>query len=106
MPFGEPAGKDLRLEMLELSRLAKEVGLVGRDEIEHPNSLRLVPLGQGSDRTYITAGLPNAPPHELDRSQLFRPGLRPVGVVLPDNAWHLGFCSVPVAPDGGFSLTA
>ena len=64
----------------------------------------LVPLGQGPDRTYITAGLPNEPPHTLDRSQLFRPGLEPVGVVLPDNAWHLGFCSVDAG--GGRSLVA
>ncbi|MEN6559517.1 MAG: SUMF1/EgtB/PvdO family nonheme iron enzyme [Acidobacteriota bacterium] len=64
----------------------------------------LVPLGQGADRVYITAGLPNRPPHALDRSQLFRPGLAPVGVLLPDNAWHLGFCSV--AAGSGLTLTA
>jgi iron(II)-dependent oxidoreductase len=64
----------------------------------------LVPLGEGGDRVYITAGLPNEPPHTLDRTQLFRPGLRPVGVVLPDNAWHLGFCSVETGD--GLSLTA
>jgi iron(II)-dependent oxidoreductase len=64
----------------------------------------LVPLGEGPDRTYITAGLPNEPPHQLSRSQLFRPGLRPVGVVLPDNAWHMGFCSVEVGK--GTTLTA
>ena len=66
----------------------------------------LVPLGQGPDRAYITAGLPNEPPHTLDRSQLFRPGLRPVGVVLPDNAWHMGFCSVPAGPGPALSAIA
>jgi iron(II)-dependent oxidoreductase len=64
----------------------------------------LVPLGQAPDRTYITAGLPNKEPHTLDRTQLFRPGLRPVGVVLPDNAWHMGFCSVETG--AGTSITA
>jgi len=64
----------------------------------------LVPLGEGADRVYITAGLPNKEPHTLDRSQLFRPGLRPVGVVLPDNAWHMGFASVDLA--GGRTLSA
>ncbi len=64
----------------------------------------LVPLGQGPDRTYITAGLPNAEPHTLDRTQLFRPGMKPVGVVLPDNAWHMGYATVEAAP--GLSLTA
>jgi iron(II)-dependent oxidoreductase len=64
----------------------------------------LVPLGQGDSRVYITAGLPNKEPHTLDRSQLFRPGQQPVGVVLPDNAWHLGYCSVDLG--GGATLTA
>jgi formylglycine-generating enzyme required for sulfatase activity len=64
----------------------------------------LVPLGQGEDRVTITAGLPNKEPHTLDRSQLFRPGLRPVGVLLPDNAWHLGFSCVDLG--GGETLTA
>ena len=64
----------------------------------------LVPLGQADDRVYITAGLPNAEPHTLDRSQLFRPGLSPVGVLLPDNAWHLGYASVDAG--GGRTLTA
>jgi len=63
----------------------------------------LVPLGQADDRVYITAGLPNKEPHTLDRSQLFRPRQQPVGVVLPDNAWHLGFCTVETG--GGMSLT-
>ncbi|MBM3293641.1 MAG: formylglycine-generating enzyme family protein [Candidatus Aminicenantes bacterium] len=64
----------------------------------------LVPLAQGEDRVYITAGLPNEPPHHLSRTLLFRPGLRPLGVVLPDNAWHLGFCSVEAG--NGMSATA
>jgi len=71
----------------------------GKSKIRLEN---LVPLGESADRAYITAGLPNEPPHTLDRTQLFRPGLRPVGVVLPDNAWHLGFCSVEAG--GGTSL--
>lgn len=60
----------------------------------------LVPLGQSPDRVYITAGLPNEPPHYLSRTQLFRPGLKPIGVVLPDNAWHMGFASAepPASP--------
>jgi len=62
----------------------------------------LVPLGQSPDRVYITAGLPNEPPHYLSRTQLFRPGLKPIGVVLPDNAWHMGFASAepPASPSG------
>jgi formylglycine-generating enzyme required for sulfatase activity len=51
----------------------------------------LVPLGEGSDKVYITAGGTKEWPHYLCRSLLFRPGYVPVGVILPDNAWHLGF---------------
>ena len=64
----------------------------------------LVPLGQSPDRVYITAGLPNEPPHNLSRTQLFRPGMKPLGVVLPDNAWPMGFASAEAA--GGTALTA
>jgi iron(II)-dependent oxidoreductase len=73
----------------------------GRSKVSLEN---LVPLGQADDRAYITAGLPNKEPHTLDRSQLFRPGLQPIGVLLPDNAWHLGFASVDLG--GGLTLTA
>ena len=54
----------------------------------------VVPLGQGGGRVYITATGPSTPPNWLSRSALFRPGLGPLGVVLPDNAWELGFCDL------------
>jgi len=56
----------------------------------------LVPLGEGSDKVYITAGGTKEWPHYLCRSLLFRPGYGPVGVILPDNAWHLGFSDFKV----------
>jgi len=56
----------------------------------------LVPLGAGSDKVYITAGGTKEWPHYLCRSLLFRPGYGPVGVILPDNAWHLGFSDFKV----------
>ncbi|MGB9892792.1 MAG: hypothetical protein ACPLRA_00145, partial [Candidatus Saccharicenans sp.] len=64
----------------------------------------LVPLAEGPDRVYITAGLPNKWPHHLSRTLLYRPGKQPIGVLLPDNAWHLGFCDLEVAP--GLNLVA
>lgn len=64
----------------------------------------LVPLSEGPDRVYITAGLPNKWPHYLSRTLLYRPGKKPLGILLPDNAWHLGFCDLEVAP--GLNLTA
>ncbi len=33
--------------------------------------------------------------HDLARACLFRPGFRPVRVILPDNAWELGYTSFP-----------
>lgn len=66
----------------------------------------LVPLGQADDRAFITAGLPNEEPHTLDRTQLFRPGLRPVGILLPDNAWSMGFASVDLAAGPTLSAIA
>ena len=64
----------------------------------------VVPFGEGGDHVYIKAAGPSDYIHRLSRSQLFRPGLGPVGVILPDNAWELGFCDV-LAADGS-SMTA
>ncbi|MDI6699018.1 MAG: SUMF1/EgtB/PvdO family nonheme iron enzyme [Candidatus Saccharicenans sp.] len=72
----------------------------GRDKAKVEN---LVPLAEGSDRVYITAGLPNKWPHYLSRTLLYRPGKKPLGILLPDNAWHLGFCDLEIA--SGLHLT-
>ncbi len=47
----------------------------------------IVPLGENPERVYIT-GLGD---HYLSRTHLFRPGYKPVNVIVPDNAWELGF---------------
>ncbi|MCX6150916.1 MAG: formylglycine-generating enzyme family protein [Ignavibacteriales bacterium] len=62
----------------------------GRKEIVKISNL--VPLGQSRERIYIAS----SEPWNLASSKLFRPGLGPVGIVLPDNAWHLGFCAAEV----------
>lgn len=49
----------------------------------------VVPFGPGKDRLYIT-GLGT---HGLSRTHLFIPGRLPVNVIVPDNAWDLGYCS-------------
>ena len=64
----------------------------------------VVPLGVAPDHVYIISAGPSDYAHRLSRSQLCRPGVGPIGVVLPDNAWELGFCDVPVADSR--SLTA
>jgi len=73
---------------------------ISKEKIKLEN---LVPLGEGQDRVYITAGLPDSWPHYLSRTLLYRPGKTPVGVLLPDNAWHLGFCDLEISP--GLYLT-
>ncbi len=47
----------------------------------------IVPLGENPERVYIT-GLGD---HYLSRTYLFRPGFKPVNVIVPDNAWELGY---------------
>jgi len=78
----------------------------------------VVPLGESPNRVYIRADeseprvdLADLPYslqqnvrnndaatyiHRLSRSKLFRPGVGAIGVVLPDNAWEMGFCDVQV----------
>jgi len=56
----------------------------------------LVPLGDGSDKVYISAEGIKEWPDYLCRSKLYRPGYGPVGVILPDNAWHLGFADLRI----------
>jgi len=63
----------------------------------------LVPLGEGNDKVYITAEGTKEWPQYLCRSRIYRPGYGPVGVILPDNAWHLGFSDFKVNND--LSLT-
>lgn len=59
----------------------------------------VVPFGASSRHVYITGYGKNP----LSRSHLFRPGYDPVNVLLPDNAWELGFAVLNV--DNGNSIT-
>lgn len=60
----------------------------------------VVPFGASPNHVYITGHGKNA----LSRSHLFRPGYEPVNVLLPDNAWELGFSVLNV--DNGNSISA
>lgn len=51
-----------------------------------------VPFGQSPDHVYLTSTGPWA----LARAKLFIPGQGPVGVILPDNAWELGYGAIKV----------
>lgn len=54
----------------------------------------ILPLGKHPDHVYIT-GKGN---HSLSRTHLFLPGLSPVNIIVPDNAWNLGYSSTTLAP--------
>jgi formylglycine-generating enzyme required for sulfatase activity len=49
----------------------------------------VVPFGEDPGSVYITG----KGPADLARSWLFRPGYKPLRVILPDNAWELGYSS-------------
>jgi gamma-glutamyl hercynylcysteine S-oxide synthase len=60
----------------------------------------LVPFGQSDEHLYITA----SGPWSLTRAQLFRPGYNPVGIIVPDNAWEMGYADIPT--NAGYNLCA
>jgi gamma-glutamyl hercynylcysteine S-oxide synthase len=55
----------------------------------------VVPYGTDDNSVFITG----KGPWELARAFLFRPGFRPVRVILPDNAWELGYLSFSAGKD-------
>lgn len=59
----------------------------GKDTLKLEN---IVPFGEAASNVYIT-GLGT---HGLSRTHLFRPGVQPVNVIVPDNAWELGFNTI------------
>ncbi len=67
----------------------------GQDTVTVSN---VVPFGQDSSSVYITGYGPS----DLARARLFRPGYRPLRVILPDNAWEMGYSSFPLSD--GYSV--
>lgn len=55
----------------------------------------VVPLGSSTKNVYITG----KGDHELSRTYLFIPDRAPLNVIVPDNAWELGFSAIEL-PDG------
>lgn len=92
---------------IEITANALEYGY-GKKGIIHFKNLssdtlklhNVVPLGVSPKHVYIT-GKGN---HGLSRTHLFRPGYDPVNVIVPDNAWELGFSAVDAA--GGKNVVA
>jgi formylglycine-generating enzyme required for sulfatase activity len=56
------------------------------------NISNVVPFGALPGNVYITA----SGPWSLTRTKIFRPGLGHIGVILPDNAWEMGYGSFNV----------
>lgn len=55
----------------------------------------VVPFSASPGHVYITG----KGDHELSRTHLFLPGKQPVNVIVPDNAWDLGYCSFNLKND-------
>lgn len=62
----------------------------------------VVPFGAFEEHVYITA----EGPWSLARTRLYRPGRSPIGVILPDNAWEMGYASVEARPRGAVAAIA
>lgn len=69
-----------------------------KDTLKLHNVLPLAPTHK--DR-YITG----KGDHRLSRTHLFRPGKIPVNVIVPDNAWDLGYTSIEQPGSGVYALT-
>jgi hypothetical protein len=55
----------------------------------------IVPFGETKRHIYLTSTGPWA----LARAKIFRPGPGPVGVILPDNAWEMGYGAIPASEE-------
>lgn len=65
---------------------------IGKDTVSISN---VVPFGEDPGSVYVTGKGPS----DLARACLFRPGFLPVRVILPDNAWELGYSSFIAGKD-------
>lgn len=55
----------------------------------------VVPFGRSANHIYLTG----TGPWSLVRTKIFRPGLGAVGIILPDNAWEMGYGDVSAKSD-------
>ncbi len=62
----------------------------------------VVPFAENKSNVYITG----YGPWDLARARLFRPGYSPVRVILPDNAWEMGFTTFKVNDTTSLSAIA
>jgi len=95
MLFNLNAKIDARLKVLNPKQAAWEGELtfsnISTDTLVIEN---LVPFGESEDHIYITS----TGPWDLARSKIFMPGPGPIGIILPDNAWELGYAAIETSP--------
>lgn len=86
-------GLEVKVQQLDHSQAGKKFHLqfinTSKDTLVLEN---IVPLGENKEQVYLT-GLGD---HRLSRTHLFRPGKAPVNVIVPDNAWELGYGSAAI----------
>lgn len=93
-----------RLELIYRADPAYNPGWKGSLQFRNlsEDTLRLknvVPFGADTGRVHITG----RGDHGLSRTHLFRPGRRPVNVIVPDNAWELGYAEVRLQGGGALA---
>lgn len=96
----EKAQLEISLQELSHTRQGWKGRLIFRNISK--DTLRLhnvVPFGAEEGHPYIS-GKGN---HGLSRSHLFLPGKSAVNVILPDNAWELGYASIPLGEGLGLA---
>jgi gamma-glutamyl hercynylcysteine S-oxide synthase len=69
------------------SKILFKISNISKDTLVIHN---VVPLGESNKHVYITGKGDNW----LSRTHLFIPNLEPVNVIVPDNAWELGFSAI------------
>jgi formylglycine-generating enzyme required for sulfatase activity len=62
----------------------------------------VVPFSETPGHIYLTSTGPWA----LARAKIFRPGLGPIGVILPDNAWEMGYGALDIDKDNSVCALA
>ena len=83
--------KGLVAEFLSEGQLVATIKFInkGDDTLTLEN---VVPFGSNPEHTYITS----EGPWSLTRAKLYRKGSGPINVILPDNAWELGYGSFSI----------
>ncbi|MBI1770461.1 MAG: SUMF1/EgtB/PvdO family nonheme iron enzyme [Bacteroidetes bacterium] len=95
---GETSSKSIQLAATSAGSFANSLKYVltfqntSKDTISLYN---IIPFGESRERVYIT-GLGN---HLLSRTHLFIPDKKPVNVIVPDNAWELGYSEIKLEND-------